>query len=79
MSKQSENLHNEIAKVMDDLKCSFIEAILEVCQNNQIDPEDIVKQMDSITKTRAKQCAIENRMVRKAIIKDEYHPELILE
>lgn len=79
MSRQSERLHREIAQIMTNTNCSFIEAILEVCQANQIDPEDIVKQMDELTVARARQCAIDNRMVRKATIEGESLNKLPLE
>lgn len=79
MSRQSEKLHKEIAQVMFDLDCTFIEAILEVCQTHQIDPEDIVKQMDDITMARARQCAIDNRMIQKSVTQKEGQSQLKLE
>ena len=79
MSRQSEKLHKEIAQVMSDLDCTFIEAILEVCQTHQIDPEDIVKQMDDITMARARQCAIDNRMIQKSVTQKEGQSQLKLE
>lgn len=79
MGRQSEKLHKEIAQVMTDSDCTFIEAILEVCQTHQIDPEDIVKQMDEITVARARQCAIDSRMVRRAVTQGEGKSQLKLE
>ena len=65
--KQSEKLHTEISQIAGNLKCSFIEAVLEFCETNQCDPEDVIKQMDSITKDRLRQSAIDERMVRKSV------------
>lgn len=65
--KQSEKLHNEISQIADRLNCSFVEAVLEFCESNGYDPEDVVKQMDGITKDRLKQSAIDERMVRKSV------------
>lgn len=65
--KQSEKLHNEISQIAEKLNCSFVEAVLEFCEINNYDPEDIVKQMDSITRDRLKQSAIDERMVRKSV------------
>lgn len=79
MGRQSEKLHKEIAQVMVDSDCTFIEAILEVCQTHQIDPEDIVKQMDEITVSRARQCAIDSRMVRRSVTQGEGQSQLRLE
>lgn len=65
--KQSERLHAEISKIADKLNCSFIEAVLEFCEVNEYDPEDLVKQMDGITKDRLKQSAIDEKMVRRSV------------
>ena len=65
--KQSEKLHTEISQIAEKLNCSFIEAVLEFCESHQFDPEDVVKQMDDITKERLKQSAIDERMVRKSV------------
>lgn len=65
--KQSERLHAEISQIADKLNCSFIEAVLEFCELNEYDPEDLVKQMDSITKDRLKQSAIDEKMVRRSV------------
>jgi len=72
--KQSEKLHTEISKIAEDLKCSFFDAVLEFCESNQIDPEDVVKQMDDITKERVKKSSIDERMVRKSVFTSENHP-----
>lgn len=72
--KQSEKLHTEISKIAEDLKCSFVDAVLEFCESNQIDPEDVVKQMDDITKERVKKSSIDERMVRKSVFTSENHP-----
>lgn len=72
--KQSEKLHAEISKIAEDLKCSFVDAVLEFCESNQIDPEDVVKQMDDITKERVKKSSIDERMVRKSVFTSENHP-----
>ena len=58
--KQSEKIHTEISKIAEDLKCSFFDAVLEFCESNQIDPEDVVKQMDDITKERVKKSSIDD-------------------
>lgn len=65
--KQSEKLHAEISQIAENLGCSFVEAVLEFCETNQYDPEDLVKQMDGITKDRLRQSAIDERMVRKSV------------
>ena len=65
MSKQSEKLHAEISEIGQRLNCSFVEAVLEFCAEHQLEPEDLVKQMDEITVARLKQSAIDERMVRK--------------
>ena len=65
--KQSEKLHNEISQIANKLNCSFVDAVLKFCEDNDYDPEDVVKQMDSITKDRLKQSAIDERMVRKSV------------
>ena len=64
---KSEKLHAQISDLAQRLGCSFIEATLEFCQDNQIDPEDLVKKMDDITKERLRRSAIDERMVRKAV------------
>ncbi len=65
--KQSEKLHTEISQIAKDLNCSFVEAVLEFCEANQYEPDDVVRQMDGITKDRLKQSAIDERMVRKSV------------
>lgn len=65
--KQSEKLHTEISQIAERLNCSFVEAVLEFCESHQYDPEDVVRQMDDITKERLKQSAIDERLVRKSV------------
>jgi hypothetical protein len=65
--KQSEKLHTEISQIAERLNCSFVEAVLEFCESHQFDPEDVVRQMDDITKERLKQSAIDERLVRKSV------------
>lgn len=65
--KQSERLHTEISQIAERLNCSFVEAVLEFCESHQFDPEDVVRQMDDITKERLKQSAIDERLVRKSV------------
>jgi predicted nucleic acid-binding protein len=69
--KQSEQLHTKISQIADKMNCSFVDAVLEFCDINFYDPEDIVKQMDDITKDRLKQSAIDERMVRKSVFAAE--------
>lgn len=69
MSKRSENLHAEISKIALENKCSFVDAVLEFCEQNQLDPEDVVKQMDTVTLERLKKSAIDERLIQKKIIK----------
>jgi predicted nucleic acid-binding protein len=69
--KQSEQLHTKISQIADKMNCSFVDAVLEFCEVNLYDPEDIVKQMDDITKDRLKQSAIDERMVRKSVFAAE--------
>lgn len=71
MIKQSENLHASLAEICDNLKCSFFEACIYLCQENEIDPEDLIGHLDSITMDRLKQSAIDERMIRKKNIKLE--------
>lgn len=65
--KQSEKLHTEISQIAERLNCSFFDAVLEFCESHQFDPEDVVRQMDDITKERLKQSAIDERLVRKSV------------
>jgi len=65
MSKQSERLHAALAEISERLKCSFFDACIELCKENELDPEDLVKQLDSFTIDRVKQSAIDDRMVSK--------------
>ena len=65
--KQSERLHTEISQLAERLNCSFVDAVLEFCESHQYDPEDVVRQMDGITKDRLKQSAIDERMVRESV------------
>ena len=62
---QSERLHTEISKLSDNHQCSFFDAVLIFCEENLYEPEDVIKQMDSITKDRIKQSAIDDRLLRK--------------
>ena len=79
MKRQSEKLHKEIVRVMEDSNCDFIDAILEVCLEHQIDPDDLVKQMDDVTISRAKKCAIDNRLIRKSVLHGMGESQLQLE
>lgn len=65
MSKQSERLHTALAEISEKLNCSFFDACLELCKENEIDPEDLIKELDSFTIDRVKQCAIDERMICK--------------
>lgn len=65
MSKQSERLHATLAEVSEKLECSFFEACIELCKENEMDPEDFVKQLDEFTIDRVKQSAIDERMICK--------------
>lgn len=67
MKKQNEKLHKELSVISAGLGCSLVEAVLEFCQTNQVDPEDLVKQMDLLTLARLKRSAIKERMVRKCV------------
>jgi len=67
MNKKNEELHKIIANIQTKLKCDFMEAVLEFCLENEIDPEDIIQQMDSITIEKLKQVAIENNMIQKRV------------
>lgn len=67
MKKQSEKLHKDLSDISEKLGCSFVEAVLEFCQTNQVDPEDLVKQMDSLTLAKLKRSAIKEKMVRKCV------------
>lgn len=70
MSKQSERIHLAIVQLMEELQCDFWDACLEFCSRGEIDPVDLVKQMDAVTLERVKQCAIEQRMIRRCFIRD---------
>lgn len=50
--------------------CSFFDAIIYYCDENTIDPEDIVQCLDEVALERLKQSAIDERLVRKNISKD---------
>lgn len=70
MSKHNEAIHLEITKLMHSLQCNFWDACVEFCANNDIEPDDFVKQIDDVTINRIKQCAIEQRMIRRKILGD---------
>jgi hypothetical protein len=65
MSKQSERLHAALAEITERLQCSFFDACIELCKDNELDPEDLVKQLDEFTIDRVKQCAIDEHMICK--------------
>jgi hypothetical protein len=65
MSKQSERLHAALAEISEKLNCSFFDACIELCKKNELDPEDLVKQLDILTIDRVKQSAIDERMICK--------------
>jgi hypothetical protein len=65
MSSTSENIHLEIVSIQKQLKCSFFEAVLEFCQINELEIEDIVKKMDQNMIEKLKQCAIDENMLQK--------------
>lgn len=65
MSKQSERLHLALSEISEKLGCSLFDACIELCNTNEIDPEDLVKQLDSLTIDRVKQNAIDERMLCK--------------
>lgn len=71
MIKQSERIHLAIVRLMEELQCDFWDATLEFCSQNELDPQDLVKQMDAITISRIKACAIEQRKIRQCSIEDK--------
>lgn len=68
MAKMNEKIHGSIMNIMQTLDCSMIEATLQFCEENEVDPEDLVKQLDSLTVERLKLDAIQERMIRKSVI-----------
>lgn len=70
MSKQSERIHLAIVQLMEELECDFMEAVVEFCVRGEIDPADLVKQLDAVTIERIKQVAIEQKMIRRCVIGD---------
>jgi hypothetical protein len=67
MAKMNEKIHASIVEIMQTLNCSMIEATLEFCEENEVDPEDLIKQLDALTIERLKLDAIQERMVRKSV------------
>jgi hypothetical protein len=65
MATKSEKIHLCIANIMEELSCNIWEATIEFCNRNEIDPEDLVKQMDQSTIIRIKECAMKDRMIQK--------------
>lgn len=65
MSKQNEQLHASLAEISERLECSFFEACIELCKDNELDPEDLISQLDQFTVERIKQSAIDERMICK--------------
>ncbi len=65
MSKQSERLHVTIVETQKRLNCGFFDACIVICEENELDPEDFAKQLDSVTLDRLRQSAIDDRLLRK--------------
>ena len=67
MSYDSEQIHLRLAEKMEELDCNIFEAALEFCEEEDIDPEDIVLFFDDVTKERIKLAAFEDNMVKKSL------------
>jgi hypothetical protein len=65
MATKSEKIHLGIANIMEELECNIWEATMVFCERNGIDAEDIVRQMDTSTISRIKECAMKERMVQR--------------
>lgn len=63
--RQNELIHKAIVDIMTELDCDFWDATVEFCENNEIEPEDLIEQMDYVTLERLKASACDQRLVRK--------------
>jgi hypothetical protein len=54
--------------IAEELKCGIMEAALEFCKDNELEPEDLVSCLDGLTIERIKKDAIENRAIQKRVM-----------
>lgn len=65
---KSELVLTEILSIADDLKCSFFDATIEFCERNDLQPGELVEQLDPSTIQFIKNGAIEEGRLRKKFI-----------
>jgi hypothetical protein len=65
--KFSEKVLSRVHEIMDHDKCDMIEALGVFCQENDMDPDDLVHSLDKSAIKQLKYDAIKNRRVRQCV------------
>lgn len=76
--KNSEKIHNIIADIMDKNGLNIIEALIELCTENELEIDEIIKQCDEVLIERIKKCAIDEKMIQRKLY-DKREKELPLD
>lgn len=50
---------------MEELNCGIFDATIELCERMELDMEDLIPMLDTCVRSRLKEDAKENRLVRK--------------
>lgn len=65
--KYSEKVLSRVHEIMGLQDCDMIEALGVFCQENDLDPEELVGSLDKAAKNQLRYDAIKNNRVRKCV------------